>query len=174
MIRKEDVFKIGQFTKPHGTKGEIGLLTQSDVFDESDDPYIVCEMNGILVPFFIEEYRYKSDAVILVKMEKIDSEIAAREFVNKEVFYPLDAVEEEDDLIGDITWDSFIGYTVSDEQTGILGTISDVDQSTQNVLLILSYQGEELLIPAVEEIIIDANHPEKQLYVRLPEGLLDL
>ena len=54
MIKKEDVFKIGQFAKPHGIKGEIALVTNSDVFDDSDDPYIVCEMDGILVPFFIE------------------------------------------------------------------------------------------------------------------------
>ena len=52
MIKKEDVFKIGQFAKPHGIKGEIALVTNSDVFDDSDDPYIICEMDGILVPFF--------------------------------------------------------------------------------------------------------------------------
>ncbi len=51
MIKKEDVFKIGQFAKPHGIKGEIALVTNSDVFDDSDDPYIICEMDGILVPF---------------------------------------------------------------------------------------------------------------------------
>lgn len=51
MIKKEDVFKIGQFAKPHGIKGEIALVTNSDVFEDSDDPYIICEMDGILVPF---------------------------------------------------------------------------------------------------------------------------
>ena len=65
MIKKEDVFKIGQFAKPHGIKGEIALVTNSDVFDDSDDPYIICEMDGILVPFFIEEYRYKTDTCLL-------------------------------------------------------------------------------------------------------------
>ena len=51
MIKKEDVFKIGQFAKPHGIKGEIALVTNSDVFDDSDDPYIICEMDGILALF---------------------------------------------------------------------------------------------------------------------------
>lgn len=106
MIKKEDVFKIGQFAKPHGIKGEITLLTTSDVFDDSDDPFIVCEFEGILVPFFIEEYRYKSDSSILVKLENIDSELQAREFSNLEVYYPLDAAVG--DLVGDMTWDSFV------------------------------------------------------------------
>ena len=71
MIKKEEVFKIGQFGKPHGIKGEIALVTNSDVLDNSEDPYIICEIDGILVPFFIEEYRYKTDTVILVKLKNV-------------------------------------------------------------------------------------------------------
>lgn len=173
MISKEDVFKIGQFAKPHGIKGEISLVTNSDVFDDSDDPYIVCDIDGILVPFFIEEYRYKTDTVILLKLKNVDDERAAREFSGREVFYPLDEVDE-DDLIGDMTWDSFVGYTVVDEIHGLLGPITDVDESTINVLLNISYNGEELLLPAVEELILAADHDKKILTVAVPDGLLDL
>ena len=173
MIRKEEIFKIGQFAKPHGIKGEIGLITNSDVFDDSDDPYIVCEMDGILVPFFIEEYRYKSDTVILLKLANVNDEKAAREFSNREVYYPLDEVDEED-LIGDMTWDSFVGYTVIDEKHGELGPVTDVDESTINVLLQISYKGDEILLPAAEELILTADHDKKTLTVSVPDGLLDL
>ena len=44
MIREEEVFKIGQFAKPHGIKGELSLVTNSDVLEDAEDPYIVCEM----------------------------------------------------------------------------------------------------------------------------------
>lgn len=173
MIKTEDVFKIGQFAKPHGIKGEISLVTNSDVFDDAEDPYIVCDMDGILVPFFVEEYRYKTDTVTLLKLENVDSEQAAREFVNKEVYYPLDAVDASD-LVGDMTWDSFIGYSVVDEIHGEVGTITDVDETTINVLLQIDHNGEELLLPAVEELILSADHENKKLCVSLPEGLLDL
>ncbi|MCD7915782.1 MAG: ribosome maturation factor RimM [Tannerellaceae bacterium] len=174
MIRQEDVFKIGQFTKPHGIKGEISLVTQSDVFDEAENPYLICDINGILVPFFIEEYRYKSDTVILVKLENINSDQAAREFTNRDVFYPLDEMDEENDLIGDITWDSLVGYQVTDEKHGDLGTITDVDESTINVLLHIRQEEKEILVPAVEEIIVAADHTDKRTTVSVPEGLLDL
>lgn len=173
MIKKEDVFKIGQFAKPHGIKGEIALVTNSDVFDDSDDPYIICEMDGILVPFFIEEYRYKTDTVILLKLKNVDDEKAAREFSNREVFYSLDEVDR-DDLVGDMTWDSFIGYRVIDEHHGEIGEITDVDESTINVLLQIDHNGEELLLPAAEELILSADHENKTLAVSIPEGLLDL
>ena len=173
MIKKEEVFKIGQFGKPHGIKGEIALVTNSDVLDNSEDPYIICEIDGILVPFFIEEYRYKTDTVILVKLKNVDDEKAAREFSNREVFYSLDEVDEED-LVGEMTWDSFIGYQVIDEVQGKIGEITDVDESTINVLLQIDREGEEVLFPAVEELILSADHENKRLIVSLPEGLLDL
>lgn len=173
MIKKEDVFKIGQFAKPHGIKGEISLVTNSDVFDESDDPYIICEIDGILVPFFIEEYRYKTDTVVLLKLENVDSEQAAREFVNRDVYYSLDEVDDSD-LVGDMTWDSFIGYRVSDREAGELGSITDVDETTANVLLRIDSEGKELLLPAAEELIVSVDHENKQMVVALPEGLLDL
>lgn len=173
MIKKEDVFKIGQFAKPHGIKGEIALVTNCDLFDDIEDPCIICEIDGILVPFFIEEYRYKTDTVLLLKLENVDDEKAAREFTNREVYLPLDAVESED-LVGDMTWDSFIGYTVIDERHGELGKITDVDETTINVLLQIDYKGEPLLLPAAEELITSADHENKTLQVSIPEGLLDL
>ncbi len=174
MIRQEEVFKIGQFAKPHGIKGELALATTSDVFDDSDDPYVVVEIDGILVPFFIETYRYKSDTTVLVKLEKIDTEEAAREFTGRDVYYPLDQVGEDSDLIGDITWDSLVGYTVSDPRYGDLGQITDVDETTLNVLLKIDREGEEWLLPAADELITEADHAGKRLTVSLPEGLLDL
>ena len=149
MIREEEVFKIGQFAKPHGIKGELSLVTNSDVLEDAEDPYIVCEMDGILVPFFVEDFRYKTDTVVLVKLD-------------------------EEDLVGDMTWDSFIGYTVTDVQKGYLGEITDVDETTINVLLRVDHKGEELLIPAVEELITEADHEARSLTVSLPEGLIDL
>lgn len=173
MIKKEEVFKIGQFAKPHGVKGEISLLTTCDLFDEAEEPYVVCEIDGILVPFFVEEYRYKSDNVMLIKLEHVDTEDAAREFVNREVYYPLEGMEE-DTLVGDMTWDSFVGYTVKDTREGHLGRITAIDESTINVLLHIDYKGNELLFPAAEELIVDVNHAEKEMTVALPDGLLEI
>ena len=80
------------------------MVTNCDLFDDVEDPCIICEIDGILVPFFIEEYRYKTDTVMLVKLENVDDEKAAREFTNREVFFLLEDADEED-LVGDMSWD---------------------------------------------------------------------
>ena len=73
-----------------------------------------------------------------------------------------------------MSWDSFIGYTVIDERHGELGKITDVDETTINVLLQIDHHGNELLLPAAEELITTADHENKTLRVSVPEGLLDL
>ena len=173
MITQDDVFKIGVFGKPHGIKGELSLMTDSDVFDDTEEPYIVCDMDGILVPFFIEEYRYKSDSVILVKLENVDDERSAREFVNKEVFYPLEMVDEED-LLDNMSWDNLKGFNVIDDHKGELGIIRDIDDSTINVLIGIDYKGKELLLPAVDDFIKSVDYENKVLKVDIPAELFDL
>ena len=61
-----------------------------------------------------------------------------------------------------------------DAEKGLLGVISEVDQTTENVLFVIPTKNDELLIPAGEEYIEDIDHDKKIIYVRLPEGLLDL
>ena len=173
MIKKEDVFRIGQFAKPHGIKGEITLVTNCDLFDDSDDLFVICDIDGILVPFFVEDYRYKTDSTLLLKLEGVDSDAEAREFTNRDVYYPLERMDEET-MVGDITWDNFIGFDVVDERVGRLGKITDVDESTINVLLQIDYDGNELLLPAAEELVMDVDYEQKKMVVSIPEGLLSL
>ena len=69
MIKKDEVFKIGIFNKPHGVKGEISFTFTDDIFDRVECEYLVCLLDGIFVPFFIEEYRFRSNTTALVKLE---------------------------------------------------------------------------------------------------------
>ena len=72
MIKKEDVYKIGVFNKPHGVKGELSFTFTDDIFDRVDCDYLICLLDGILVPFFIEEYRFRTDTTALVKLERVE------------------------------------------------------------------------------------------------------
>ena len=68
MIRAEEVYKIGMFNKPHGISGELQFTFTDDIFDRVEAEYVVCPMDGILVPFFIEAYRFRSDTTALMKV----------------------------------------------------------------------------------------------------------
>jgi len=174
MIRSEEVYKIGQFNKPHGVKGELQLTFTDDVFHRSEARYLVCLMDGILVPFFIESCRMRSSQGALIKLEDVDSQEAAARFTNIEVYFPKSIAEQHP---GDeFTWEYFVHFKLHDEQYGLLGEIVEVDQNTSNILFIVDGGDEygELMIPAVEEFIIEIDAPERILYMDLPEGMLSL
>lgn len=172
MIRKEDVVQIGRFAKPHGIKGEIALNFTSDIFDRVECEYLIGEMEGILVPFFIEEYRFKNDTTALIKLEGVDNEAEAKEFAGVPVYFPK-ALFDEDELNDADSWDYFVGFRVTDARYGELGEVVSVDESTANVLLQVVGDGKEWLVPAAEELFDDIDRENKMLYMNLPDGLID-
>lgn len=173
MIKEEEVFKIGIFNKPHGIKGEISFTFTDDIFDRSDCEYLICLLDGIFVPFFIEEYRFKSDSTALIKFEGVDTAEKARMFTNVPVYFPKKyVVEDESEDIS--SWNFFVGFKVIDTKHGLLGEIEAVDESTMNVLFYIMNNGKEIILPAHEEFIIDLNKKERVITVELPDGLIDL
>ena len=172
MIKREDVYKIGVFNKPHGIHGELSFTFTDDLFDRVEAEYLICLLDGIFVPFFLEEYRFRSDSTALVKLEGVDTAERARMFTNVEVYFP--AKHAEDAGPGELTLDFFVGFRVEEVNHGDLGEVTEVDTTTINTLFVVDHQGEELLIPAQEEFILNIDQKHKVITMDLPEGLLAL
>lgn len=169
MIRREEVYKIGRLGKAHGIKGEISFLFDDDVFDRVDADYLILDIDSILVPFFIEEYRFKTDSNALMKFEGIDSQEQARDLTGCDVFFPRELTDEEE---GDISWASPVGFDLVDAQTEtVVGKIASIDDATINILFELE---DGKLIPASEELITNVDTKQHQIIIQLPEGILEL
>ena len=169
MIEESSVYKIGVLTRTHGVRGEISFTFSDDVWDRADADYLVLLIDGILVPFFLEEYRFRSDTTALLKFLDYDSANDVQFLVGCEVFFPFALTPERSDE-DEYTWRYFTGFSLIDEKAGRIGTIDSVDDSTQNIL----FQVGKQLIPAAEAWIKDINHKERTISMSLPEGLLDL
>lgn len=172
MIKVEDVYKIGIINKPHGVHGELLFTFDDDIFDRVEADYIVCLMDGILVPFFFESYRFRSDTTALIKLEGIDTEQQARRMNNVEVYFSKEYADELKD--DELSWQFFVGFTIKDIHKGEIGKVKDVDDSTINTLFVVEHEGTEVLIPAQEDFIIDLNRKTKVISMNLPDGLLEL
>lgn len=171
MIKEDEVFKIGKFIKPHGIKGEISFAFDNDIFDKADCPYIICLIDGIYVPFFVKEYRFKGAETALITLEDITSDLQAKKFSGLEVYFPRKYFKEADNA--EYSLDYFLDFEVSDEEKGNLGKIISVDDSTINTLFLINTpEDEELIIPASDDFVIDIDSDNKILYVKLPEGLI--
>lgn len=165
----EDLYKIGKIGKPHGVKGEVSFYFSDDVFDRTEAEYLMLCIDGLMVPFFMEEYRFRSDETALVKFCDIDTQERASELTGCEVFFPRDVADNDDD---NLSWAEIIGYSLIDSATGKnVGKIASVDDSTINILFELE---DGTLIPASIELITNVDKKHKEIEIELPDGILDL
>lgn len=172
MISREDILRVGHTQKPYGIRGEIMVLFHKAEYADIDTEYYFLEIDGIPVPFFVEEFTFATDVSARVKFEDVNDEKTASRYVNLEVFLPREAVDagympDSDDR------ESFVGYTLMDQHGETLGVIREVDRTTLNVLFIVQQEERELLIPATEDFIVAIDAEKKILEMFLPEGLTD-
>ncbi len=175
MLHENDVYKIGTITRCHGVRGEVAMRFTDDVWDRTDADYLFCRMDGLLVPFFLEEWRFRSDDVALLKFADVDDADTARRMVGADVCFPKaltpDAVAAED-----VTWQMLTGFEVWQQGAASpLGTVEAVLDQTANILLsIRTTGGSEVLVPAHEDFIVSADHVQRRLLVSVPDELLSL
>lgn len=172
MILKDELFPIGQITKPHGRKGEMAFTIDSTVLEDLDASFIVMEPDGILVPFYIENVRMKTIGTGLIKLERVDSEEQAREYIGQTIYLTKEFLEEIDDE--EFETEYFIGFEMIDNDKGSIGQVTAIDDSTANALFIVESGRNEILIPIVEEFIAEIDHEKEVIHLTLPDGLLDL
>lgn len=173
MITDHDVYKIGSLTRTHGVRGEVAFQFTDDVWDRVEADYLFLRLDGLLVPFFLEEWRFRSDNVALLKFEDIDSADDARRIVGTEVYFPKDLTPEDLDE-EELEWQHFTGFEVWQDDS-LLGTVTSVLDQTANVLLVVTTpDNRELLIPAHEDFVLEADHRQRRLLVSVPEELLNL
>ena len=169
MIKAEEVYKIGRLGKAHGVKGEVSFQFDDDIFDRVDADYLVLDIDGILVPFFMEEYRFRSDTVCLVKFKGVDTQQRAQELTGCDVFFPRALAEERDEMP---SLASLVGFAIVNDANGeTIGHIAAIDDSTANILFELE---DGMLIPASDELITDIDAEQRTIRMNIPEGLLDI
>lgn len=167
MILEKEIFKAGKINKTHGVNGELNCAIDADTIDRAE--YMVLDMDGIFVPFFISNIRVKSSNAVLLTLEDIETETDARNLVGKDIYLPIHLMSDEDML----SYEYFVGFTVvnADEK---LGEISFVDDQTVNILFGISAEYGEILLPAVEDFIMEVDNENKILYTNYPNELVEL
>jgi 16S rRNA processing protein RimM len=71
-----------------------------------------------------------------------------------------------------LSWAAIVGFELIDANTGkSAGSIASVDDTTINILFELE---DGKLIPASEDLITNVDTKKQQIFIHLPEGILEL
>ena len=121
----------------------IGILRRTHYKDLPD--FVFVKRDGLFVPF---------------RSENISELIGEEGFVLRS-----DIPEEEE---GTMTWQELVGYEIEDDESGKIGIIEAVDESTINTLAVLE---DGRMLPLHEDFILEINEEAHLLRVHLPFAL---
>lgn len=172
MIDRKDFFHAGVIKKTFGVEGELIFLfkKETQVKIKEKEP-VFPEIEGNLVPFFIEDFQWHNDKEVRLKLEDVDSKNAAEQITGYAFYLPLSLLQNDKN---DLRFYDLEGFQVIDEKAGEIGKIKEVLAQTGQELMIIEAEGEEIMIPLVTDYIVTADIDRKTIQTQLPEGLLNI
>lgn len=164
-----DLLEVGKIVNTHGLRGEVKVVAWTDTPDVFEDlEYVYCGSEKLT----LKSVKYQKNNII-VKFEEIQSIEEAEKYKNK-------ILTAERDMLGELPEGTYyiadlIGLEVIDDEGNLLGTIGDVFNTGSNDIYEVKREGKKpLLLPVIDEVVLDVNIEEKRVTVHVMEGLEDL
>ncbi len=158
---------IGVIANVHGIRGELR------VYPETNDLGIFETLSSV----FIDDKEYKRSStrfhknMVLLKLEGIEDRTTAERLKGKEIRAKeeeLPPLHPEEYYIYEL-----IGSTVYDEKSQKVGELVDVLENKANdVFVVRTDEGKEILLPYIDECVLQVDQKNKKIVIKRMEGLL--
>ena len=166
------MIRIGKIVATHGLTGSLILthVVGKSTWLKKDHILHVEMQKGSYIPYFVSQCKASNDKEYIINVEDVDKVESAKKLVTRQVYV------DESILIGyakesPLLW---IGFSVIDKNNGILGDIDDVSQTGFQWLARVNYNGTEVLVPLIDQMIENVDIKARTINVNLPEGLLEV
>lgn len=161
-----DPVVVARVNGPHGRDGALNIELLSDLpgrFDAGRELLV----EGVART--IRDARQTGPSTALVRLEGINGRGQAAELTGKY----LSALPDEDTTLdeGEFFHYQLIGMQVRAEDGELLGELQEILETGSNDVYIVRGSGGEILIPAIEHVVLDVNVSAGVMLVRLPDGL---
>ena len=171
-MTKDTCFYVGKIVKTHGLKGEVTLRIDNEQFDEIEElNYFLLDINDKLIPYFVENITFHSNKSFVL-FQDLKTLEAANQLVGISAYLPLDLLPEKEG--NDFYSHEVVDFLVIDEEKGELGKVQEIIEYPTQSLIQIVINGKEVLIPIHDDIIQDVNREEKKIYIKAPNGLIDM
>ncbi len=165
-MKKPDLQYLGEFIKLFSFKGELIFYSElKSVFVENLDSLFV-NFNESYVPFQIIKVKSHKKNNYRTQLQNVNSESEAKRLLKKNIY--VERIENSDN--SDYLVDNFKVYNDNKYIGVVISTINKTEQSIMEVKM----SDKVVLIPLVDQFIVEINDEELKIDMDLPEGLLDL
>lgn len=173
-----ELYQVGAITQTHGIRGEVKVFPMTDYVSRFKNmKELILDTGKEQIVLEVTSARPQKNLVIL-KFKGIDNINDVEKYKGCGLFVTKEnrvKCKKDEYFIADL-----IGLRAIDEEGEAFGTISDVIQTGANdVYVVTTKQGEEVMIPAIKDCILEVSVEEQDgqagyVRIHLLPGLLDL
>ncbi len=166
------MIRIGKIVATHGLQGALIVthVAGNSKWLKKDDALMV-EMNkDSYIPFFVTSCKANNEEEYVVQMEEVNVVEEARKLIGKPVFVQEEILApyiEQTPLL-------WMGFKIVDKTKGEIGVIDDIYQTAAQWLAVVHIDGAEVLLPLVEQTILQVNLKAKKIHMDIPAGLIEV
>lgn len=167
----DDLLPVGVATGTHGLRGDLKVRPVSadaSVLLAAAEVFLRCRQEVPVLYRVMAAKEHKAN--VLIRLQGCDSIDAVLSLVGCEVLMrrgDLPALPE-----AEYYWYELAGLNVLDRRFGDLGILEEMFSTAAHDIYVVRGRFGEILIPAVEEFIVEVDRKGRRMLVDLPEGLV--
>lgn len=169
----EEYLRVGVISSTHGIRGEVKVYPTTDDnkrFKKLKN--VILDYKGQYIDLEVSSVKFFKDMVILAftdydDINKIEKYKGCDLLVTRDNAVPL---KENEYYICDLVGCNV--YTENDDEIGILEDV--ITTGANDVYVVKTPEGKEILLPVIKECILDVNIEDKKVIAHIMKGLLDL
>ncbi|MFV0380498.1 MAG: ribosome maturation factor RimM [Anaerorhabdus sp.] len=167
-----DKIKIGKILNTFGIKGELKIRSYSDFSDERFKVgfkiHLMNDNDEILLEIASKR---EHKGFLLIKFKNLDNINDVEKYKGYDIF--IDKKDLHQLASGEFYFFELVGFSVINENKEKIGEVLDVESGTTcNYLRVLTVNNKKSLIPFCDPFIINTCKENKEITVRVIEGLL--
>lgn len=171
-----DYKEVGYTKKTFGVSGKLRIHIHDSFLPsilKADHCFLLIQ--GCMVPYFIiNKEEEKREGVL--EFDWINTPEEAKEIVAKTIFLHTDQIKEGAREINTLTFGFLEGFSLFDDETEEeVGYIQSIDTyPEQEIATVVKEDGGDFMIPLNAESITGIDEEGKNLWMIIPDGIIDL
>jgi len=162
-----DIYPLGRIAKTHGYNGTVVLVSDYPLDDELEQlEEIFVLIDGLQVPFPVEELGLLTDTSAHVRLEFVDNQDEALRLVGCNLYAAVSPREQETEA----GLEQWIDFAVHDAKYGKVGIIRNMEDYKGNIVMQIMDGNKETLISLYPELVTNIDHHAKILHIAAPDG----
>jgi 16S rRNA processing protein RimM len=164
---------VGKIVGTHGIKGYLKVFPYTESLDLlSPGEDLVLSRRGNPLAIFQIRSAHPHKRIILLALEGMVSIDAAEEWIDCEICIDMAALPEPEE--GSYYWHQIIGMEALTLDNRRLGRVEAIMPTGSNDVYVVRDGNKEVLIPAIDSVVVEIDLNKGVLRLDLPEGLEDL